>query len=191
MPIGLSATSLESWFNQGQSYDDYLANAPEKATPWRDNDARCVLSDNQQTLLNSFTRTMNVLCLSGVWCGDCSSQGPMLNAIASGSPNIELKWLDRDVAKELSDHLAINQGNRVPTVLFMSEDFEPVSVMGDRALARYRAKAAKSLGAYCELPIAMIPEDEFQATLQDWLNEFERVQLLLRLSPRLRQRHND
>ena len=26
---------------------------------------------------------------------------------------------------------------------------------------------------------------------QDWLNEFERVQWLLRLSPRLRQRHGD
>jgi len=33
--------------------------------------------------------------------------------------------------------------------------------------------------------------DELNATLQDWLNEFERVQLLLRLSTRLRQIHGD
>jgi len=28
-------------------------------------------------------------------------------------------------------------------------------------------------------------------TLGDWLKEFERVQLMLRLSPRLRERHKD
>ena len=33
--------------------------------------------------------------------------------------------------------------------------------------------------------------DKFAAALQDWLNEFERVQLLLLLSARLRQKHND
>ena len=191
MPVGLSATSLEGWFRQGLSYDDYLDSSPEKAAPWRANDKRCELSDAQQTLLNSFSREMKVLCVSGIWCGDCSSQGPMLEAIANGSSTIDLKWLDRGVASDLSQHLAINQGNRVPTVLFMSEDFEPVSVMGDRTLSRYRAKAAKSLGASCDLPTAVIPEDEFQSTMQDWLDEFERVQLLLRLSPRLRQKHGD
>jgi hypothetical protein len=29
------------------------------------------------------------------------------------------------------------------------------------------------------------------ATLQDWLNEFERAQLMARLSARLRQKNND
>jgi hypothetical protein len=29
------------------------------------------------------------------------------------------------------------------------------------------------------------------AVVDDWLREFERVQLMLRLSPRLRQKHGD
>jgi hypothetical protein len=29
------------------------------------------------------------------------------------------------------------------------------------------------------------------ATLQEWLNEFERIQLMLRISPRLRQKYGD
>jgi hypothetical protein len=33
--------------------------------------------------------------------------------------------------------------------------------------------------------------EETAATLQDWLDEFERVQLMLRLSTRLRQKHGD
>ena len=101
---------------------------------------------------------MKVIVLSGVWCGDCSSQGPMLAAIAHGSDLIDLHWLDRDEASELSNHLSINQGHRVPTIIFMAEDFEPVSVYGDRTLTRYRSMAARQLGAACDIPGAVIPE---------------------------------
>ena len=191
MPIGLSATELQRWFSQGLSYDAYLKQSPEKAVPWRENEAMCNLSISQKELLRSFKRDMRVLVLSGIWCGDCSSQGPMLAAIASGTACIDLKWLDRDAASKLSSHLAINQGHRVPTVIFMAEDYEPVSVMGDRTLSRYRAKAIKSLGSSCDIPSTRIPNDDFLDTLQDWLNEFERVELLLRLSNRLRQKHGD
>jgi hypothetical protein len=79
----------------------------------------------------------------------------------------------------------------VPVAIFMAEDFEPVSVFGDRTLARYRALAARQLGASCPVPGAHVDADELHATLQDWLNEFERVQLVLRLSTRLREKHGD
>ena len=54
-----------------------------------------------------------------------------------------------------------------------------------------RALAAKQLGAAC--PLALVPpdRDELAATLQDWLDEFERIQLMLLLSARLRQKHGD
>jgi len=41
------------------------------------------------------------------------------------------------------------------------------------------------------VPGAPVPDDELAACLQEWLNEFERVQLLLRLSTRLREMHGD
>ncbi len=49
----------------------------------------------------------------------------------------------------------------------------------------------QQVGAACQLPGAEVAGDELAATLQDWLDEFERVQLLLRLSPRLRQKRGD
>jgi hypothetical protein len=76
-------------------------------------------------------------------------------------------------------------------VLFLAEDHELCSVFGDRPLNRYRALAARQLGASCPTGIVLPGTDETAATLQDWLNEFERVQLMLRLSARLRQKHND
>jgi len=50
-------------------------------------------------------------------------------------------------------------------------------------------------GAWCGDCINQCPIFEHFAAAaqvtQDWLNEFERVQWLLRLSPRLRQKHGD
>jgi hypothetical protein len=79
----------------------------------------------------------------------------------------------------------------VPVVVFMNEDFDFVAFAGDRTLARYRALAGRLLGPSCPLPGVAVPADEVGATLQDWVDEFERVHLLLRLSPKLRQRHGD
>jgi len=191
MPVGINAEKLKGLYASAETYDSYLANSSANAAPWRENDARTSLTQEQQTLLGSFVREMKVLVLSGVWCGDCSAQGPMLAAIALASPKIDLRWLDRDANAELAGKLAINAGHRVPTVLFMAEDFEPVSVFGDRTLSRYRSVAARQLGAACDIPGALIPVNEYDETLQEWLGEFERVQLLLRLSVRLRQKHGD
>ena len=99
--------------------------------------------------------------------------------------------LSFDEKADLAGLLTINQGLRVPVVVFMAEDYEPVSIAGDRSLTRYRAIAGKALGANCPLPGAPIPQDELAGTLQDWLDEFERVHLLLRLSGRLREKHGD
>jgi len=142
-------------------------------------------------LVRSFQRQMNVVVVSGLWCGDCSQQGPLLVRVAEANPRIDLRFLERDQHSDLQDEVTINGGRRVPVVLFCSEDFELVSWYGDRTLSRYRALGARQFGAACPLPGAMVPSDEIAATLQEWLDEFERAQWVLRLSPRLRAKHGD
>lgn len=116
----------------------------------------------------------------------------MLDHIQRASPRaISLRILDRDRNKDLAEPLSICGGLRVPTVVFLNEDFEFVGVMGDATISRYRAKAAKQLGASCPLPGADVPADEIAATLKDWVEQFERTHLLLRLSAKLRERHGD
>jgi hypothetical protein len=195
----LDAAFLRSKFDAGLSWADYLATDPEKSLPWIKIYEQAKLTEAQRRLIAGFTRRMPVLVSSGIWCGDCVQQCPLLQRIAEapggGSASrrsmIELRFLDRDEHKDLSERIMINGGMRVPTVIFMSEDYEFVSLLGDRTLTRYRAVAARQLGPSCPLPGAPIPQDEMDATLAEWLNEFERVQLLLRLSARLREKHGD
>ena len=189
----LDPAFLRSAFDAGVGYDAYLSTGNTgQQSAWRDFHARVRLTPEQQRLVGGFTRRMPVLVSSGVWCGDCVQQVPMLDHIARANPDhIELRIVDRDEHAELARRVMLAGGLRVPVVLFLNEDFDLVSLFGDRTLSRYRALAARQLRASCPLPGAPVPPDEVAATLQDWVNEFERVALMLRLSTKLRQRHGD
>ncbi len=198
----MNADYLKQKHKAGLSYSDYLATGtPQQQDDWRAIYDQAALSDQQQALLGSFSRKVNVIGLSGIWCGDCVQQGPLIQRIAdaagggsgdgSGGGVIDLRWLDRDEHMDLQEKVRINAGNRVPVLIFCAEDYEFVGWYGDRTLSRYRAMAAKQLGGACPMPGAAVPQDELDATLADWLEQFERSHLLLRLSGRLRQKHGD
>ena len=79
----------------------------------------------------------------------------------------------------------------MPQVLFLSEDDHPVGRYGDRTLSKYRDMAATRDGAVCPSGIVGPGDDLLSAVVHDWLNEFERIQLILRTSGRLREKHGD
>jgi thiol-disulfide isomerase/thioredoxin len=189
----LSSEFLKQKFSAAANYENYLkTGAEEHQRRWQKVYDAARLSPPLQSLVQSFTRQMNVLVLSGTWCGDCVEQVPLMQKIAEANPEkIDLRALDRDANRDLTEQVRLNAGDRVPVVIFMSEDFEFCSLAGDRTLSRYRSIAQKRLGPACSTGIVPPDQDELVATLEDWLDEFERVQLMLRLSPRLRQEHND
>lgn len=181
----------------GREYRCYLETGTEdQQAGWDRVYHQVELSDEQAGLLAGFTREMKVLVVSGIWCGDCVRQGPMLQKIAEtagavGGGKVDLRWLDRDEHIDLQEKVKICAGNRVPVVIFAAEDFELVGYEGDKLLSRYRAMAASALGPNCPLPGAPVPQHEMAAELTDWVDAFERVHLLLRLSGRLRKKHGD
>ena len=197
----MDASYLRDKHAAGLSWDDYLATGkPDQRENWLKVYDQAKLSDAQRRLVDGFERRVNVIALSGIWCGDCVQQGGLVQRIAEAKPaprddpdaaGIDLRWLDRDEHMELQRRVMINGGQRVPVLIFAAEDYEPVGWYGDRTLSRYRAVAARQLGPSCPLPGASVPQDEIDATLQDWLDQFERVALLLRLSGRLRKKHGD
>jgi len=189
----MNAQFLKQKHEAGLSYADYLAaGKPEQRENWQKIYDQVQLTESQMALLGSFKRRINAICISGIWCGDCVQQGPLIQRIVEGSAqSIDLRWLDRDEHMDLQEQISINAGHRVPVVIFCAEDFEPVCWYGDRTLSRYRAMAQKQLVGACPLPGAPVGEDELAATVADWLEQFERVHLLLRLSGRFRQMYGD
>ena len=187
----LDSSTWKSEHSAGLTWQNYLAAHADRTAGWKAHIAAARLTAEQGVHLASFKRRMNVLVLTGAWCGDCAVQCPMIGAVAAACPVADVRFLEQADHADLADQLRICGGTRVPTVVWCSEDFHFCSILGDRTLARYRSIAARQLGASCPLPWATVATDEATATLQGWLEEFERVQLMLRTSPRLRQLHGD
>lgn len=184
---------LRSKYEQALPYRDYVATgSPHHRDAWDAFLDAVSLTDDQRALISGFSRRVHALAISGTWCGDCVQQMPFLALFESANPDMfQLRFLDRDAHPDLAEQLMICEGARVPVVLFLNEDFDFLALAGDRTLSRYRAIAERQLGPSCPLPGASVDHDELRATCQDWLNELERVQLLCRLSPKLRARHGD
>jgi hypothetical protein len=181
-------------FRRGAAYEDYLRDSdPVKAQKWtRMAEQIPSLSAERAGRLSGHDREMNILVLSGIWCGDCVRQGPMLVKIAEAcGPKVRLRWVDRDASPELRDELRIMGGARVPVVVFLSEDFFEIGRFGDRLLSAYRGKAALERGAACATGIVVPPADELSAAMGEWADIFERMLLMLRLAPMLRERYGD
>ena len=180
-------------FEEALPYSGFLDKyaTPEQRRRWDAMHARVALSPEQAALLGGFVRRMPVLVLNGAWCGDCINQCPIFDRFAAASAKIDLRFLDRDARDDAKAALAINGGNRVPIVVFLSEDFQEVARHGDRTLSRYRQIAAEQLGPSCPTGIVPPDDDATAEVVREWLGEFERAQLMLRLSPRLRQKHGD
>ena len=174
-------------------YREFLAKhgtAPQQAR-WQQTLDSLLLKPPQRELLASFRREMNVLCLTGAWCGDCSGQCPIFERFTEAAPVIHIRYLDRDEHDDVQRELQINGGNRVPVLVFFSEDGYEVARFGERTLSKYRAMMWALAGGNGPTGIIEKGDSLQDQVIQDWLNQFERAQWILRLSPRLRQKHGD
>ena len=190
----MTAEILHREFDRGLPFREFVtaADTQEHQARWLERYEQLALDAGQTALVGSFSRAMNLLCLTGPWCGDCALQGAAMARVAdANAERIHLRFIPR--SEEYADLIVknmINGGYRVPVTWFMAEDFEPASRFGDRTLSRYRSMARKALGEQSNV-LAPPPADPVSEVLREVLDEFERVQLLLRLSPRLRQKHED
>jgi hypothetical protein len=179
-------------FSEALTYDAFLAahGSADQTRQWNETAHRTPLSDEQLGILGGFVRRMNVFCLAGAWCGDCAMQCPVLHRFSRSTTTIQLRFVDRDANPELADALRICGGVRVPVVVFLSEDFHECGRYGDRTLSRYRVLASgRGEPANPADPDSI--EQISMGVVGDWLIEFERIQLMLRLSSRLRRLHGD
>lgn len=180
-------------FTAGLPLPEFLAKFGSDAdrAKWARAAEQTHLTDAQKQLLGKFTRRTNVLVLAGAWCGDCAGQCPIFEAFAAAAPVLVTHYIDRDVHADVQEALRINGGNRVPVAVFFSEDGHEVSRYGERTLARYRQLVEQQTGETCGTGLVKGSDPVQMQVVQNWLDEFERVQWMLRLSPRLRKLHGD
>ena len=84
-------------FERALPYADFLAKyaTPEQKAKWGAVYDAVKIQPGQQALLGSFTRKMNVLCMTGPWCGDCVNACPIFQKFAECSLLIDLRFINR------------------------------------------------------------------------------------------------
>ena len=180
-------------FDNGLSYSDFLSQhgSEQHRARWAGIHDQVSLTADQKSLLDGFVREMKVLVFAGAWCGDCANQCPIFDHFSAATDKLHIRFYDRDEHPDLGEVLQTCGAHRVPSVLFLSEDNYVCGRYGDRTLSKYRDMAEKQLGASCPTGIGGEAQSMLDAVTAEWLAEFERIQLMLRLSGRLRQMHGD
>lgn len=188
----LRAKQYEAAFRLGVPFQQYIqTGSPADNARWSRSLEAIQLQPAQSALLAGFTRKMQLLCLSGIWCGDCARQCPIIHKLASQSELIELRFVENVGVPELADELRIHGAARVPVLVCLSEDFFEVARFGDRPLATYRQKAGLESGPACAIGGGSAGDSNLNLEIQEWLDVLERAQLILKLSPMLRARYGD
>ena len=143
-------------------YDRYVqTGTDEQLRRWKQVYDAAAITEPQRNLLGGFVRQMNLLIISGIWCGDCVQQCPLIARIADANPEkIVLRLLDRDQHRDLIESFRVNAGDRVPVALFLAEDFEFCAAYGERTINRYRGIAQRQLGPACPTGIVGPDKDE-------------------------------
>ena len=186
------ADFFKAHFAKALNYHDYLATGQETHQQrWNQHYQAIQLTSQQQQLIKSFVRKMNILFMSGIWCGDCVRQGPLIQHIAQANDLINLRFIDNKENPELAEELRLNGASKVPVAVFLSEDFFELARFGDRHLTVYRTKLTSELGPACAAGLTVPDSSVLQQDLRDWLDLTERCQAMLRLAPLLRNRYND
>jgi len=116
----MNADLIQTKHAAGLEWPDYLASmTDDQRAAWQKVYDQIQLTDKQKQVLGSYVREMQVVALSGAWCGDCVRQGPMFQKIAEASNGkIKLKWCDRDEHMDLQEQVMVCGGKRVPVVVF-------------------------------------------------------------------------
>ena len=104
------------------------------------------------------------LVLTEGWCGDAAQNLPILNKIASGIANIDLKIVLRDENLDLMDLFLTNGGRSIPKLIALDKDNNVLDLWGPRPTI-----ATKMVVAYKEKNGALDPQ--FKQDLQVWYNK--------------------
>jgi thiol-disulfide isomerase/thioredoxin len=188
----IKANFWKKYWDQSLEYDEYIKTATaEEAKEWSNRQERTPeLTDVQKQRISGFNRRLNVLIYSASWCGDCSRQIPMILKMGEAAGDkVNIKLIDKETSNELQDELRIVGALRVPMVIFLTEDFWEVGRFGERLLNLYRSKAAREINRGKDKGV--LTPNALEREMEDWLDIFERMLLMVRLSPPLRARYND
>jgi hypothetical protein len=165
-------------FDQGMTYDDFVAGMTRNKDRFIANEERVRLSGADVAAFKK--RPLNVMVLASDWCGDVIANLPVLGIIAKEAGTLDLRVFERDANPDLIDQY-LNQGKfkSIPVFAFFDPSaWKEVGVFIERpeAVTEMRARKRREIFAKHpefgspDAPPDQLPED-VRARLQQELQK--------------------
>ena len=125
--------TLESWWNSGFAWDDYLGeHIQEHLELWQGIYRRAATPVWTLEALEDMGRNWKLMAIAEDWCGDASNLVPVFARLARDSDWIDLRIVKRDESPELMDMYLTGGSRSIPIIVIMDGDFRPVGRWGPR-----------------------------------------------------------
>lgn len=145
-------------YDQGQSWDEYLAGFTIPSIPWKQNFEKLELEPDVKAWLDQRDRPLHILCTTEEWCGDARAYVPAVARIAADYPQLDLKIFLRDKNLDITDqYLKDGEHRAIPVFVVFDENFQEKGHFIERpaAVTEFMAKArAEWAAAHPEFPDA-------------------------------------
>jgi len=192
--IKLTAEQYAKYFEQGITYEEYLANfqaeietgdespyAQYLPQNWRRQsrlDRKLKLRDDLRVAVEAISQPVKWLLITEHWCGDASQLNPIFQHVASASQGkIDLRLIYRDQHEELIDaHLTDGRSRSIPILIQLDEEFNLISTYGPRPeAAQQLVKSILSAGEAYSISLHTWYAKDKQQSAQYDLIEFVRT----------------
>ncbi|MHA1977134.1 MAG: thioredoxin family protein [Candidatus Hodarchaeales archaeon] len=125
-----------NFFNRGMTFEEFLKEATEddrkRFLYYYDKSAK---KHSPESFRIDLKYPLNILVMATVWCWDCQTNLPILTHIAEHSPNINMKFMNKDHLPFMVTK--VNNGEKIPQVLVYTEDFHYLDRWVERSTRAY------------------------------------------------------
>ena len=123
----------KSLYEQGQTYDQFLADAVKRREMWLRNTEKSVVPAELVKRLDAIHGHWRLLAVAVDACSDSANIIPYLAKLAATSNNIELRIVDSTIGRQvMEENRTPDDRAATPTVAVLTDEFEPVGFLIER-----------------------------------------------------------
>lgn len=174
-------SSLKTRYLAAKTFDEFLAGGPKHTELYRVMRSRAVSPETFAQRIAATGRQWHLLVISEEWCNDAVNLLPWLEAMVKTSPQLDMRFIERDQNLDLMDqHLTSGTKRAIPVVLVLDDEFIEVGWWGPRPHAMqqwhgsHEAQALTKEERYKELR-ARYARDRGVSTMEEVTQLIERA----------------
>jgi hypothetical protein len=131
--VPMSATELESLWEQGVTFPDFLAAAERRRERWHDSYDSGTVSPLNRDRASRLEGDWKLLVVAADWCGDSAANLPYLARMVETMESVDMRIIDPDVGRPVMDsHPTPDGRGATPTLLLLNEGYEEVGCWIER-----------------------------------------------------------